>query len=189
MGKIEFELNELKNRMVSAEQEIAKLKSENKQFQIDNERMLKEIEQLKNHTLSLDNFNKYSNMQSTFIADHFMNLSNIELFTEKNPFENLIKIDIEEKGLCFENKLDENCCFNRDSSLCIKTIDNTNLNDATSKNEKEEEGKSVYKTQTGDRYHKISCKHLERSRIKINLHDALKRKMKPCKVCAPNLFK
>ena len=43
--------------MVSAEQEIDKLKFENKQLLIDNEPMLKEIEQLKNQRLNLDNYN------------------------------------------------------------------------------------------------------------------------------------
>ena len=185
MKKIENELESLRVRMFSAEQEIIKLKSENQELRVHNERILNEIKQLKNSpSLNQTSFRKSSNEGNLF------QVMNIDDIGEKSPVQ--VSKLCGEKPLFFENirhKLNESSNFNCDS-LDIKTVNNTDLNNASNKNEKEKEkeGKIVFKTQTGDKYHIAGCKHLVRSRIKISLQEALKRMMKPCKVCAPDLF-
>lgn len=44
----------------------------------------------------------------------------------------------------------------------------------------------VYKTKTGEKYHKESCHYLKHSKAKISLEDAVKKYgLEACKVCKP----
>ena len=43
----------------------------------------------------------------------------------------------------------------------------------------------VYITQTGKRYHRAGCRHLQRSSIPISRSDAIARGYSPCEVCRP----
>jgi|APSaa5957512622_1039677.scaffolds.fasta_scaffold60178_2 hypothetical protein len=43
----------------------------------------------------------------------------------------------------------------------------------------------VYITRTGEKYHRLGCHHLSRSKIPISLKDAKKNRYTPCKVCCP----
>jgi hypothetical protein len=57
--------------------------------------------------------------------------------------------------------------------------------------EKEDEGQiarddiTVYITRTGRKYHRRSCRHLSRSKIRTTLKEARERGYAPCKVCKP----
>ncbi len=44
---------------------------------------------------------------------------------------------------------------------------------------------TVYKTKTGNKYHRAGCKYLRHGKIKIKLSTAKKLHLKPCKVCHP----
>jgi hypothetical protein len=44
---------------------------------------------------------------------------------------------------------------------------------------------TVYITNTGERYHRGSCRYLSRSKIAIKKSDAVKQGYTPCKVCRP----
>lgn len=44
---------------------------------------------------------------------------------------------------------------------------------------------TVYVTNTGERYHLSSCRHLRSSKHPISLADAKRRGYTPCKVCQP----
>ena len=165
------------------ENEIIKLKYENQEFRI----ILHNIEQLKNPpTLSQKNIRKYGSVNN--ILEN-LNLSKIDVIEEKIPVQVSAKSELYgEKLLFIENmahKLNESR-FNCDS-LSMKMINNTDLNNSTNQNEneEEEEEKPVFKTLTGKKYHNANCICLENSRIRIELQEAQKKKMKPCKVCAP----
>jgi len=43
----------------------------------------------------------------------------------------------------------------------------------------------VYVTKTGNKYHVSTCRYLSKSKIKITLSDAKKRKYTSCSVCKP----
>ena len=45
--------------------------------------------------------------------------------------------------------------------------------------------KTVYITATGNKYHRASCRYLEKSKISIDLSDALAAGYGACKVCRP----
>ena len=45
--------------------------------------------------------------------------------------------------------------------------------------------KTVYITATGNKYHRASCRYLEKSKISIDLSDALAAGYCACKVCRP----
>ncbi|MBW8384145.1 MAG: hypothetical protein K0M69_16695 [Youngiibacter sp.] len=49
----------------------------------------------------------------------------------------------------------------------------------------EPEGTIVYITETGEKYHKGSCRFLSKSKIEISLEDAVKNGYEPCSVCKP----
>lgn len=44
---------------------------------------------------------------------------------------------------------------------------------------------TVYKTETGEKYHKATCKYLKYSKIEIDLQDAISLGYDACKVCKP----
>lgn len=44
---------------------------------------------------------------------------------------------------------------------------------------------SVYITETGEKYHRISCRYLKDSCIEISLSKAISRGYTPCSVCNP----
>jgi competence protein ComEC len=44
---------------------------------------------------------------------------------------------------------------------------------------------TVYITKTGEKYHKGGCRYLSKSKIAINLRDAISQGYTPCKVCKP----
>jgi transposase len=44
---------------------------------------------------------------------------------------------------------------------------------------------TVFITETGDKYHESSCRHLKKSRKEISLEEAKKQGYKPCSVCKP----
>ncbi len=46
-------------------------------------------------------------------------------------------------------------------------------------------GQTVYKTKTGEKYHKESCNYLKYSKFAITLEDALAYGYEACKVCKP----
>jgi hypothetical protein len=46
-------------------------------------------------------------------------------------------------------------------------------------------GPTVYVTRTGDKYHRVDCQHIGRSRQAISLSDARARGLAPCKTCKP----
>lgn len=43
----------------------------------------------------------------------------------------------------------------------------------------------VYVTNTGERYHRGSCRHLRKSKIEMKKGEAIKHGYAPCKVCRP----
>jgi hypothetical protein len=49
----------------------------------------------------------------------------------------------------------------------------------------EPEGTIVYITETGEKYHKGSCRFLSKSKIEISLESAIKQGYEPCSVCKP----
>lgn len=44
---------------------------------------------------------------------------------------------------------------------------------------------TVYVTNTGEKYHRGTCRYLRQSKIAISLDDAIKFGYEPCKVCKP----
>lgn len=44
----------------------------------------------------------------------------------------------------------------------------------------------VYRTKTGEKYHKEKCHFLKYSKIKLELSKAIKLGLEPCKVCKPS---
>ena len=46
-------------------------------------------------------------------------------------------------------------------------------------------GQTVYKTKTGEKFHKSSCNYLKYSKIALSLEDALSYGYDACKVCKP----
>ena len=191
MGKIELELESLKKRMASAEFEIMKLKSENQELRLDNERIMNQLDVLRNSTLNNETLNKQFYGKNLFgFNKTFSSLSNIDFLGEKSEIKASGKfVNNEEKPVFLEEEghKHNDSIFNC-SSLCMKTINNTNYN--LNKNEKEllENKKIVFKTMTGDKYHTENCKHVGRSRMQIFLQEAMKKNLKACKVCAPDLF-
>jgi len=53
--------------------------------------------------------------------------------------------------------------------------------------ELEPEGNTVFITRTGIRYHKGSCRYLRKSRIPIDVGEAVEKGYTPCKVCKPQI--
>jgi hypothetical protein len=46
---------------------------------------------------------------------------------------------------------------------------------------------TVYITKTGEKYHTSTCRYLNKSKISIELKDAIEQGYEPCKVCKPPL--
>jgi hypothetical protein len=46
---------------------------------------------------------------------------------------------------------------------------------------------TVYITKTGEKYHTSTCRYLSKSKIPIELKDALEQGYEPCKVCKPSV--
>lgn len=63
----------------------------------------------------------------------------------------------------------------------IDSIDKALIGDSVS----DDDVVYVYITKTGKKYHRGSCRHLRKSKIKVSLDDAKERGYKPCKVCKP----
>jgi hypothetical protein len=47
------------------------------------------------------------------------------------------------------------------------------------------ESVTVYITKTGEKYHTSTCRYLSKSKISIELQDAIDQGFEPCKVCKP----
>jgi hypothetical protein len=52
-------------------------------------------------------------------------------------------------------------------------------------NQKDQKEETVYITNTGEKYHRESCRHLAKSKIPIKKSDAISRGYEACKVCRP----
>jgi len=44
---------------------------------------------------------------------------------------------------------------------------------------------TIYRTNTGKKYHKSQCKYLNKSCIEISIEEELERNLKPCSICMP----
>lgn len=55
----------------------------------------------------------------------------------------------------------------------------------TSTTQEKADSKTVYITETGEKYHQISCRYLKDSCIEISLSKAISRGYTPCSVCSP----
>ena len=49
-----------------------------------------------------------------------------------------------------------------------------------------QESTIVYIAESGSKYHTSGCRYLNKSKIEIELNDALERGYEPCKVCCPS---
>lgn len=49
----------------------------------------------------------------------------------------------------------------------------------------DDQAQTVYRTRTGERYHRADCQHVKGKAIPLTLAEAKERGLTPCKVCRP----
>ena len=71
------------------------------------------------------------------------------------------------------------------AALAGQTVPAPQQQEATQVTADKPQEKTVYITATGNKYHRASCRYLEKSKISIDLSDALAAGYGACKVCRP----
>lgn len=67
----------------------------------------------------------------------------------------------------------------------IETLkENTSENNSTDLSDSKTED-IVYKTESGTKYHRSTCRHLSKSKVAISKEKAIKQGLEPCSTCNP----